>query len=82
MCSLLTHLSLFIACLSALPSFFKGKPLAIYRSSYSVAALRVDVVLPHFYEDDFTCAVYLLICLFISCLSVLPSFFTDSFVFF
>jgi hypothetical protein len=60
MCSLLTHLSLFIACLSALPSFFKGKPLAIYRSSYSVAALRVDVVLPHFYEDDFTCAVYLL----------------------
>jgi hypothetical protein len=49
MFSLRTHLSLLISCLSALPSFFTGKPLAIYSVSCSVAALRVDVVLPHFY---------------------------------
>jgi hypothetical protein len=82
MFSLLNHLSLFISCLSALPSFLTGKQLAIYRVSYCVARLRADVVLPHFYYDDFTCAVHLLICQFISCLSALPSFFTDSFVFF
>jgi hypothetical protein len=46
-----------------------------------VTALRVDVVFPHVYKGDFTCAVYsLVLSLFISCLSALPSFFTDSFV--
>jgi nitrate reductase assembly molybdenum cofactor insertion protein NarJ len=49
MCSLPTHLPLFISFLSALPSFFTGNLLAIYRVSYSVAALRVDVDLPHSY---------------------------------
>jgi hypothetical protein len=45
-----THLSLSIHfVLVGAPSFFTGKPLAIYRVTYSVAALRVDVDLPHSY---------------------------------
>jgi hypothetical protein len=36
-------------------------------TSYCVAALRVDVVLPRSYYGDFTCAVYLLISLYSFC---------------
>jgi hypothetical protein len=50
--------------------------------SYCVAALRVDVILPRFYWGDFTCAVYILICLdsFRACRRSL--FLQDSLVFF